>query len=472
MRVTTELYLNMEISDIGVDSPTLEIPKLDKETPEENAKVWTDFVDTQLKSLISDIPIDEDKLGFIMRERYIDLVRDRNGEMPENQSMINENKLFPKMDYFAQKYGDESYKLFEEYTRKIFRTKPEDDKKLLALNTEEILNLENLLKNPETATKELKNAKSMLALLMQQYYIDLNLLIDDDKLEDLRSEVIGKINNFENEKGETVHRQNTMIALNGQVLAGKGTTMGILGMEAPVETGTAGILGAGTSHEHWKNMSKLTQFQRDEGLIPSDKVVTSMLMLELAKRREDMDNDGKVNDPIVISGFPRSESQANQLRGIDGIKAVYLDMSATENARRTIRRIIESIGMNRINGTSEAVRGDDIGSIFIADAQGKPKDENQIQGEIQNAIAKVDTQKLKDVSSNAFKLGSALIENSPELQKLFEEVQLGEKARWHTYNKTKQQIAKALEKIGVNQKDIMVDGKPPKQVAEEVKSLI
>ena len=51
-------------------------------------------------------------------------------------------------------------------------------------------------------------------------------------------------------------------------------------------------------------------------------------MIELLKRREDMDSQGKENSPVVMSGFPRTEDQASQLDGVDGIKAVYVDQHA------------------------------------------------------------------------------------------------------------------------------------------------
>jgi adenylate kinase family enzyme len=467
MRLNAELYLNMEISDEGDGLVSLDLPNLDSEDPKENSQIWANYVDNTLKSLLSDIPIDEDKLGFVMRERYIDLVRDRNGDMPENQSMINEDKPFPKMDHFAQKYGEESYKLFEEYTKKIFRPNPEDDKKLIALDTDEIIDLEKLVNNSDTSTQELRNAKAMLGLLIQQYYMDVELLLDEEKVEDLRIQAIERINNYKNDKGENEHRPNTLIALNGQVLAGKGTTMELLGLESPVETGTAGILGAGPNHEHWSGSSKYTQLSRDEGLIPPDKIVTTMLMLELAKRRDEMDKLDKQNDPIVLSGFPRSTNQAEQLDGIDGIKAVYLDMSASENARRTIRRIVETLGAN-----SEAtqIRGDDASSLYFTDSNGQQLSGIEIIEKIKGAVDSVRIGNSDNMSN--FELGSNIISQSADLQNIMENAQLSEKARWHTFNKTKKQIASALEKVGVNQQEILVDGKSPKQVADEVRNLI
>ncbi len=402
-------------------------PEQNQHIPEQpiDPSEWADEFNKELQSVSHSNYFDPDSLGKVMQQFLLSQFESQEPQPTEELHNLVQTLLSPSVD-------------------------PSHAHRILMINYDACTQLRQEIqlaeenKNSNKIT-ELKSYQKILADLLFHYYQMVESLIDDEKLESLRQEVVQELNKFEGEP-----RDQTMINLGGHSGAGKNTTLGQLDLEA-FETGTAGVVGRAKGFEHWEEVIQSWDLPgADQHYIP-DKVVTLILLLGLRAQRQRLDRQGKAHTPVVISGYPRTVDQARCLQGINNIESVYLAMTPEEAKKRTINRIIEFLCSE--NGTA---REDDVASLENFDLEHFKGLLKEKLGENEKPSREEILEFLQDETVAAY----------------LAQVQISAGSRFMRDLRTQDRMIEALKFIDVETTVIPVSGKTPEEVTAETRAAL
>lgn len=347
-------------------------------------------------------------------------------------------------------------------------------------------------------------AEELTEQLIDDYYQQLNNLIDEEKLAKYEQNVCYELDWYDD--GYSLHkRKRNIILLNGPVGSGKGTTLEQLEAEA-VETGTAGIAGRGgqskekrdkleggpNRYDRWEYVSGgLDRSRKKQRRIP-DRVMRMWLAMELMQKRGELDAEGKFDEPIYISGYPREVDQTKLFAHLDQeqVVSVYMEISEQEAATRTLSRMIEQSVATAMDARAienaelsraekdarlaklEYYRGDDFKSLDFSNAPEVRQMILRFNKDMLAALQIVDPHGKIELKKLQEKIKKAIFENhKAAIEQLLlargDEGHKGE-ARYHLDMRNKRSIIEASESMGIETIIVQCDGKAPPQVTEEV----
>lgn len=359
--------------------------------------------------------------------------------------------------------------------------------------------------NFELPPTAMEAAETFTEILLYEYYTRLDALIDEDKLSEYER-MVGHFLDYATIEGIEQERDANVIGLNGPVGAGKGTSLELLDAEA-VETGTTGIAGRGGKpkvkrdvldgghdrYDRWEYvLAGFDRSRKQQKRIPT-KLMRLWTAMELAQKRMELDAQGKYNDPIYISGYPRDVNQNKTFSHIkqEKMKSVYLEISEEEAVKRTLSRIIDQavatasevsrLKSEGIEDTDpritqlEYYRIDDFVSFDFSNAP-------EVQAAIQNfsiamhaAIGKVDPDGRMTLKERQELIRKAFMKHFAQkihMMTLERGVTGKRKARYHIDMDTKKSIISASAAMGIETHIIYCDGKKPVEVTQEIQDYI
>ena len=183
------------------------------------------------------------------------------------------------------------------------------------------------------------------------------------------------------------------------------------------------------------------------------KLMRLYVTMDLLRQRQRLDNEGKYNEPVILSGFPRGADQVIPFQEGDGtfmpgMQNIILELDADESAYRVLTRVVRAVL------SDEEPRADDLNDLQIDD--GGP----DLLAEVRDFL-----------SSNNIELAlvndfTRVDELRTALEKLKQRITYAQGSRYHSYHRAIQQVKTA---VGEDM-TIAVDtaGKSPAQIAQEV----
>jgi len=304
----------------------------------------------------------------------------------------------------------------------------------------------------DSEREKLLKVKKALGGITQAVYSEIDKRIDDTALGEIEQIMRNQLNfvDFVSEN-PLEPRKNTIVMINGHTGAGKGTTLAMLGTKA-VETGTDGIAGRGEGFEQYELVMGPYDLARITGEFIPSKVMKLLFATEMMAARQKLDQDGRVNEPVYVSGFPRSAEQAAIFDGINNIKSVALAITEKTAVTRTLTRI----GLSLRDGQSP--REDDFNDL---DMEGDDKKE-VIEATVGASIL-----------INKHKAGDFIVNLSQHLEEKVTPIfKMNPKSRYYKYDNAMKSINSVLQQNGIETHLITCDGKNPEEVTAEVKQAI
>lgn len=352
-------------------------------------------------------------------------------------------------------------------------------------------------------------AEAFTEALLFEYYSRLDSLIDEEKLVDYER-MIGHYLDYGVIDGEEIERNANVIGLNGPVGSGKGTSLELLGAEA-VESGTTGIAGRGgkskakrdsmqNGHDRYDRWEYVVAgFDRSRKLqrrIPN-KLMRLWTAMELGQKRRELDKEGKYDEAIYVSGYPRSSKtgdieQTKTFAHIkrEKMKSVYLEISEEEAVRRTLGRMIDqsvaaavevsTLKSQGVENTDpriaqiEYYRTDDFNSFDFSQSPQLKAAIERFRIQMPLAIVKFNRDGKKSLKEVQDEIRKTIMKFfAEEIAKTRLETGVnGKRARYHMDMDTKTSIINATDEMGIPTLIIYCDGKAPNQVAQEVSDCI
>lgn len=285
--------------------------------------------------------------------------------------------------------------------------------------------------------------KNALGIFAQAYFDIIDAAIDEEYVVEVETNMRRIVNKTESgeERGPV-----KMVMINGFTGAGKGTTLGMLKAKAS-ESGTDGIAGRGEGFEQYEQVMQPYDAARFAGEYIPNRLMRLLFATDIVNQRINLDMQGRILEPVYVSGFPRSVPQAKLFDGVEGIKAVSLNISEETAVFRTVRRMVEFTLKGR------RLRGDDLSDLAFGDSTNGTLSAEYLMPLIERIIK---TYNITDVN----------MVNRDTVAEITSQLVLSDKARYKKYKKDKPNIESALETLGVYVYQIDGNELTPTEVTE------
>jgi len=298
----------------------------------------------------------------------------------------------------------------------------------------------------------LMKIKKALGIVVQAYFDSIDSKISEEMVLEVENSMRNFINTPENgveiERGEV-----RMVMVNGYTGSGKGTTLELLNAKAS-ESGTDGLAGRGEGFEDYEQIMGPYDLARFAGEYIPNKLMRLLFATELINQRAKLDSEGRYTDPVYVSGFPRTDDQAKLFNGVEGIKAVSLNITPETAVFRVVRRMTQNLLLK-----GKGIRGDDLSDLALKDANGHLLTPEML------------TELIRQLNEEENITNVDMI--TPErVQAITDLLTLSAGARYHRYNSDKPKIEKAMATLGVNVYQIQGDELNPDQVTQIVRDYI
>ncbi len=304
-----------------------------------------------------------------------------------------------------------------------------------------------------TKEQQLKDSyikvKNAIGVFAQAYFDIIDTALDEEYVVEVESNMRRIVNRTENgeERGPV-----KMVMINGFTGAGKGTTLGMLNAKAS-ESGTDGIAGRGEGFEQYEQVMQPYDAARFAGEYIPNRLMRLLFATDIVNQRINLDMQGRTLEPVYVSGFPRAVPQAKLFDGVEGIKAVSLNISEETAVFRTVRRMVEFTLKGR------KLRGDDLSDLTFADSANGTLSAEYLMPLIEDIIQR---HNITDIN----------MVNRDIVAEITSQLILSEKARYKKYKKDKPNIESALETLGVHVYQINGDELTPAEVTEITRDYI
>lgn len=343
-------------------------------------------------------------------------------------------------------------KLLRTYAGQYLTNPRDEGNSIFCMDPKALVKLNEEISSADTATKKEKllGVKKALGGISQAVYREIDERIDKTALQEVEQAMRNNINFIEGNPLKP--RKNTIVMINGHTGAGKGTTLGMLNTKA-VETGTDGIAGRGEGFEQYELVMGPYDMARVAGEFIPSKVMKLLFATEMMAARQKLDQEGRVHEPVYVSGFPRSAEQAATFDGINNIKSVALTITERTAVTRTLTRIGLFLRENQIP------REDDFNDIEL---EGEDLKKEFIEATVGASIL-----------INKHKEGDFIMNLSQHIdEKVAPIFKMNSKSRYFKYDNAIKSINNALSQNSIKTKFIECDGKSPEEVTTEVRQAI
>lgn len=369
----------------------------------------------------------------------------KNGDYPKLLKFIGLSDL---------NLNEAEQKLLVGYVISMLRD-PQQTKNIFLIDPKFVVKFNEEVNSAEGSTRvSLEKIKQVLAKLSFKIYSEIDAAIDDERALEITKLMRVKMTYKDKEFKE--ERTKKITKINGHTGAGKDTTLAMLKLK-PVATGTDGLAGRGEGYEDYEDVMNAFDLARFAGEFIPTKFMNLLFCLEMLARREEMDAQGRFDEPIVVSGLPRDAKQAELFEGIPDIRSIAMTITPETAVYRTVSRIVEAILAGR------PIRPDDVNDLHKKTADGsEPVRQEEVVSEIQRIIeikfevGQVDFAQLMQLVSENY---------LPRLT-------MSPKSRYFKYDKMLSQIDAVLLAKGIKTHKIVCDGKTKQQVMEEVSNAI
>lgn len=373
-------------------------------------------------------------------------------------SAVKNNKVERLKDKYNIDLTGVNKELFDCYFTGLIAHTIDFDSNLFGINPMSLkrINIDIANETDELRRSDLQKVKNALGQTVKTYYDWINNMIDENKLVEIEESMRNSITNVKVE-GKERQRNATVVMLNGHTGAGKGTTLKM--MEAvSVETGTDGIAGRGEGYEAYEDVMGPFDLARETRQFIPDRVMRILFSAEMLNRRAELDQAGRIDDPIYVSGFPRFIDQVKPFVGIPNMISIALTISSETATNRTLCRVADAIR------SGKEVRPDDLSDLATPD--GQQADGKTVVNNVKGLLNSIDAYEEEGYLVTEGQIYEAVI-------KAFGgKYQMHKLSRYFKYDKTIADVSKTIESLGVTTHMIKCEGLSKQQVTDQVKAII